>query len=580
MSYQVLARKWRPRNFSELVGQEHVVRPLVNALDHNRLHHAFLFTGTRGVGKTTIARILAKSLNCETGVSSQPCGKCSACTEVDAGRFIDLIEVDAASRTKVDDTRELLDNVQYAPTRGRYKVYLIDEVHMLSGHSFNALLKTLEEPPPHVKFLLATTDPQKLPVTVLSRCLQFNLKRLAPEQIGAQLTKILEAEKITYDEPSIALLARGADGSVRDGLSLLDQAIAFGGGKVAEGEVRSMLGSIDQDTIDRVLRALTANDARELLATVATALEHGTDLEALLDELLRALHAIALAQIDAALAPDERLRAHAVALAKEDVQLYYQIGVLGRRDLPYAPDPRSGVEMTLLRMLAFRPVEGQGTRKIPSAPAVSKSSPVSTGATNFRPSPIEQSVRASEHGSLPSPSGRRDGDEGARTGSVLAGRGEGVRETPPFAAKDFPHPSPLPEGEGIKTNIGNWSEVVAQLKLTGFARELANNTMLESYTDGVLALVLDDSCGRLLNKERESELKQALDAQLGGVLKLSIRIGKPPTETPAKERNRLQDERQQAAVRAIQDDPTVQALQQRFGARVNPNSIRPKVPEA
>ncbi|HKQ30634.1 MAG TPA: DNA polymerase III subunit gamma/tau, partial [Burkholderiales bacterium] len=341
MSYQVLARKWRPHNFSELVGQEHVVRPLINALDHNRLHHAFLFTGTRGVGKTTIARVLAKSLNCETGVTSKPCGKCSACLEVDEGRFVDLIEVDAASRTKVDDTRELLDNVQYAPTRGRYKVYLIDEVHMLSGHSFNALLKTLEEPPPHVKFLLATTDPQKLPVTVLSRCLQFNLKRLSAEQIGEQLKKILDAEKIPHDDLSLTLLARAADGSMRDGLSLLDQAIAFGGGKLADNDVRTMLGTIDRDTVDRCLRALADANAKDLLAAVADAVEHGTDLEALLEEVLRSLHEIAVAQADAGSAADERIGAHASAFESEDVQLYYQIGVIGRRDLPYAPDPRS-----------------------------------------------------------------------------------------------------------------------------------------------------------------------------------------------------------------------------------------------
>ncbi|HWP94547.1 MAG TPA: DNA polymerase III subunit gamma/tau, partial [Gammaproteobacteria bacterium] len=293
MSYQVLARKWRPRSFAELVGQSHVVRALVNALDNDRLHHAFLFTGTRGVGKTTLARILAKSLNCETGVSSKPCGQCSACVEVDEGRFIDLIEVDAASRTKVEDTRELLDNVQYAPSRGRYKVYLIDEVHMLSGHSFNALLKTLEEPPPHVKFLLATTDPQRLPVTVLSRCLQFNLKRLSAEEIAAQLEKILAAENVEHDAASVRLLARAADGSLRDGLSLLDHAIAFGGGRLAETDVRAMLGTIDQDATERLLVGLAANDAPALLAVVADVVDHGTDCSTLLDELLLALHRIA-----------------------------------------------------------------------------------------------------------------------------------------------------------------------------------------------------------------------------------------------------------------------------------------------
>src|SRR3972149_5237205 len=286
MSYQVLARKWRPRRFADLVGQTHVSRALINGLDHDRLHHAFLFTGTRGVGKTTIARILAKCLKCEAGGSSQACNNCQSCREVDEGRFVDLIEVDAASRTKVDDTRELLDNVQYAPTRGRYKVYLIDEVHMLSGHSFNALLKTLEEPPPHVKFLLATTDPQNPPVTVLSRCLQFNLKRLDPDQIGGQLRRILDAEGVACDDASVALLARAADGSLRDGLSLLDQAIAYGGGKIAEPEVRAMLGTIDQDAVDRLLRGLAAGDAKELISVVAAVAELGIGLGTLLDELL------------------------------------------------------------------------------------------------------------------------------------------------------------------------------------------------------------------------------------------------------------------------------------------------------
>ncbi len=546
MSYQVLARKWRPRNFSELVGQDHVVRPLINALDHNRLHHAFLFTGTRGVGKTTIARILAKSLNCETGVTSQPCGKCSACTEVDEGRFVDLIEVDAASRTKVDDTRELLDNVQYAPARGRYKVYLIDEVHMLSGHSFNALLKTLEEPPPHVKFLLATTDPQKLPVTVLSRCLQFNLKRLSTTQIADQLKKILDAEKIAHDDNAVALLARGADGSMRDGLSLLDQAIAFGAGKISEAEVRSMLGTIDQDTIERLLRALAENDPRALLTAVTDAVEHGTDLEALLDELLRALHEIALAQADSALIEDERLRAHARATAPEDVQLYYQIGVLGRRDLPYAPDPRSGVEMTLLRMLAFRPVDGATVSKSQGAAAASRTAPSST-ATMVTPKPATTEMRA-----IPAAS------------------------RPVAAAVAAPIPT-SPSSTKPTTAIENWNEFATQLKLSGFVRELANNTMLESYADGVLTLILDEACAKLLNKEREAELKQAIEAQLGGSIRLTLRLGKPVAETPAKERNRMLDERQQAAQRAIQDDPTVQALEERFGARVDPNSIRPKV---
>ncbi len=360
MSYQVLARKWRPRNFSEMVGQEHVLRALINALDNDRLHHAFLFTGTRGVGKTTIARILAKSLNCEKGVSSTPCGVCSACTEIDEGRFIDLIEVDAASRTKVDETRELLDNVQYTPSRGRYKVYLIDEVHMFSNHSFNALLKTLEEPPPHVKFLLATTDPQKLPVTILSRCLQFNLKRLPLALIAQHLGRILKEEGIAQDPAALTLLARGADGSVRDGLSLLDQAIAFGSGKVMADDVRSMLGTIEQTHIHDLITTLADGDAAAVLARIEQLAEFTPDFAGVLGELLSTLQRVAVAQavpdaFDDSYGDRERILDHAQRIAAEDLQLFYQIGLIGRRDLPLSPDPRGGFEMIMLRMLAFRP---------------------------------------------------------------------------------------------------------------------------------------------------------------------------------------------------------------------------------
>ncbi|MFW1676973.1 DNA polymerase III subunit gamma/tau [Pontibacter sp. JAM-7] len=362
MSYQVLARKWRPSRFQEMVGQEHVLKALVNALDDNRLHHAYLFTGTRGVGKTSIARLFAKSLNCETGISSQPCGACSACREIAEGRFVDLIEVDAASRTKVEDTRELLENVQYAPTHGRFKVYLIDEVHMLSTHSFNALLKTLEEPPPHVKFLLATTDPQKLPVTILSRCLQFNLKNLVPERIVGHLTHVLTEEQISFEELALWMLARAADGSMRDALSLTDQAIAFGAGQVIEADVRAMLGTIDQHLVFRIIEALASGDAAALLQTVAEVSEYSPDFSALLGDLLTVLHRLAICQtlpegIDNSLGDEQRVRSLAAMLTAEDVQLYYQIGLNGRRDLPYVPDAREGLEMVLLRMLAFRPAD-------------------------------------------------------------------------------------------------------------------------------------------------------------------------------------------------------------------------------
>lgn len=398
MSYQVLARKWRPRTFREMVGQTHVLRALINALDHQRLHHAYLFTGTRGVGKTTIARIMAKCLNCEQGVSSTPCGQCSVCTEIDEGRFVDLIEVDAASKTRVEDTREMLDNVQYMPTRGRYKVYLIDEVHMLSTSSFNALLKTLEEPPPYVKFLLATTDPQRLPATVLSRCLQFSLKNMPPEPIVGHLQHVLTSEKIPYEDDALWLLGRAADGSMRDAMSLTDQAVSFGDGSVMADDVRAMLGTLDQGQIYGVLKALIAGDARAALSATAHLADHGPDWAGVLAEILNALHRIAIAQlmpdaIDNSQGDREQVLELAGITPPEDVQFYYQLGLTGRRDLPLAPDPRDGFEMVLLRMLAFRPANLPGTP--PSTPL---QQPESTGQTTAPPV-AQQGSSAAEQGS-------------------------------------------------------------------------------------------------------------------------------------------------------------------------------------
>jgi DNA polymerase-3 subunit gamma/tau len=559
MSYQVLARKWRPRRFEDLVGQGHVVRALVNGLDNDRLHHAFLFTGTRGVGKTTIARILAKSLNCEKGVSSKPCGECSACREVDEGRFVDLIEVDAASRTKVDETRELLDNVQYAPSRGRYKVYLIDEVHMLSSHSFNALLKTLEEPPPHVKFLLATTDPQKLPVTVLSRCLQFTLFRMTPEQVEEQLKKILDAEKIEYELPALTLLARGADGSMRDGLSLLDQAIAFGGGTVREAEVREMLGTIDQNSIWQLLEALAGSNASQLIATVSDAAQRSLDYASMLDELLNALHRIALVQADGALIDtlyaEERAQIARFAgiLSREDVQLYYQIGLIGRRDLPLAPDGRGGLEMVLLRMLAFRPAD---------AASATGAAPAGGGATRASQTPATAATAAPASAASPA------------TSAVAP---PPVENTSPVAT---PAPVAAPPVAQATTRTAltseSWSNVVEQLKLTGLNHQLANNAALESFDGSTAQLVLDQAYAQLHTRERESALAAALERYYGKPVKLSLRIGKPNAETPALEKQRIADERQVAAVQAIENDPNVAAFEEQLGARVRTETIRPK----
>ncbi len=385
MSYLVLARKWRPRTFEELVGQDHVRRALTNALDSGRIHHAFLFTGTRGVGKTTIARIFAKSLNCELGVSSKPCGECGACKDIDAGRFVDLLEVDAASRTKVDDTRELLDNVQYAPARGRCKVYLIDEVHMLSTHSFNALLKTLEEPPPHVKFLLATTDPQKLPVTVLSRCLQFHLRRLPLAQIQERLASIAQAEKVEFEQAALRAIARSAEGSMRDALSLLDQVLAFGGGRAVESEVRALLGTLDRRHVEAILNALAARDGAALMACVAQLDERAPDYDQALGELAAAIQRMALLQALPELRGEDEeqdalLARLAARFSPEDLQLLYQIGIMARRDLDFAPDARGGFEMALLRMLAFRP-ETTGSAAAPPPAAASRRAPPSATVT-------------------------------------------------------------------------------------------------------------------------------------------------------------------------------------------------------
>jgi DNA polymerase-3 subunit gamma/tau len=525
MSYQVLARKWRPRKFAEMVGQEHVLRALVNALDNDRLHHAYLFTGTRGVGKTTVARIFAKSLNCERGVSAEPCGQCSSCTEIDEGRFVDLIEVDAASRTKVEDTRELLENVQYAPTRGRYKVYLVDEVHMLSTHSFNALLKTLEEPPPHVKFLLATTDPQKLPATVLSRCLQFNLKRLPLPMIAGHLEHLLQAEGVEYQTGALRLLARAADGSMRDALSLLDQAIAYVGGRVLETEVRAMLGTIEQGYVVELLRALAAADGAALLEAVERLSQHTPDYEGVLAEVLTYLQQIAIAQVvpaalDEHLEEREAVRELAQRMLVEDVQLYYQIGLIGRRDLQLAPDLRGGLEMVLLRMLAFRPASGE-----------------------------EQSVSATG-----APTGR-DAKSPARDVKTAA-------------------PPPTPMG-GEPEADGNWPALIESMNLKGVLRELAMNCAVGRKDGDRWYLLLDPSHQQLLSRERRQRLEQQLRQRLQREIRLEIEMAGGSDATPAQQARQEAELRQTAAIHAIESDPNIKAIQQAFDATLHPESIRP-----
>jgi DNA polymerase-3 subunit gamma/tau len=546
MSYTALARKWRPRRFDELTGQEHVLRALSNALDSGRVHHAFLFTGTRGVGKTTIARILAKCLNCEVGVSSRPCGVCASCREIDEGRFIDLIEVDAATNTKVDDTRELLDNVQYAPSRGRYKVYLIDEVHMLTQHSFNALLKTLEEPPPHVKFLLATTDPHKLPVTVLSRCLQFNLKRLPVALIGERMRTILQAEGLPFDAPAVRLLAQAADGSMRDGLSLLDQLIAYGGGRVEEDAARAMLGTVDRTQVARLAGLLADGEPGALLAFVQQVDEWAPDYGQLLEALAALLARVTMRQVVPGyegdeLHPPELLEALAARIGAEDLQLYYQTAILGRRDLSLAPDPRIGFEMTLLRMAAFRLAnDGATAAPVQRNPA----SGLAAGSAIAAPAaPAAPASRA--------------------TGPVVA-------------AAPGPGPSAGLGQAGPPLEPGRWVELVAALDIGGMVRQLAAHCALVAVDGAILRLALDPKQQHLRTAGAVEKLAQALSRHHGSTLRVEIELVEPAVETPALAEERHARAEIDAARGALESDPTVRALQDRFGATLQADSVRPR----
>ncbi|WP_129777561.1 DNA polymerase III subunit gamma/tau [Peristeroidobacter soli] len=559
MSYLALARKWRPRSFTELAGQDHVMRALVNALQTGRVHHAFLFTGTRGVGKTTIARILAKSLNCETGMTPTPCGVCSACREIDEGRFVDLIEVDAASRTKVDDTRELLDNVQYAPARGRYKVYLIDEVHMLSTHSFNALLKTLEEPPPHVKFLLATTDPQKLPVTVLSRCLQFNLKRFPPAMILNRLKFICEQESIEFEIDALRMVARAAEGSMRDALSLLDQVIAFGGGKLTAEDTRTMLGTLDRAQVFGIVEALMARDARKVLDRVNELDEHAPDYREVLAELASLLQKLALLQAVPDLQIDESddvetYKKLAAAITPEDAQLFYQIAIVGRRDLELAPDARGGFEMVLLRMLAFSAQEVVASAgSAPSAaPAPARSAGASSGGG------VPASVRAAAAAPAPTQS---------PAPAVQAAH----------AAPSAPAAPAAPAA--ASGSDGDWNAMVAQMGLGGITRQLAANCAFLGRQGNKVRLSLAPEGAHYRTAMMEEKLKQALSTYYGESVVLEFVEGEASggevMNTPARQLKAAADDRLQNARSSIENDPNIRAMKEIFGATVTPESIRP-----
>jgi len=626
----VLARKWRPRSFREMVGQGHVLKALINALDSQRLHHAYLFTGTRGVGKTTIARIMAKCLNCEHGVSSTPCGECSICREIDEGRFVDLIEVDAASKTKVEDTRELLDNVQYMPSRGRYKVYLIDEVHMLSTSSFNALLKTLEEPPPHVKFLLATTDPQKLPPTVLSRCLQFSLKNMPPESIVGHLSHVLESENIPFEEQALWLLGRAADGSMRDAMSLTDQAVSFGEGKVIAEDVRAMLGTLDQGQVFTVVQALLSGDAQAMLLAIAELAEQGPDWQGVLAELLSALHRIAIAQvlpsaIDNGQGDKEQILQLAQAMPAEDAQFYYQVALMGRRDLPLSPDPRDGFEMVMLRMLAFRPASLPGAPSTPLVfnqpkssepvmasapqPAPVKLASVTPIAATVSTEPVEQSeqllsptaAELEQHAELAvepeiqqahtlTPDSLPETVETVLYETVNYTEDDDalddeMQDIPDYSYLDYvesqsttdsipdndlkPH---IPPATGL---AARWISLYPQLEISGMTANIARNCALMKEEGNTWLLHLDSEQSALFNETQQQRISEAVNTQLGQEIELQIEIAPLTVETPALDLARKRAHQQLDAEASLEQDPLIQAFKQELGAIFCADTIKP-----
>ncbi len=567
MSYQVLARKWRPKSFETLVGQDHVVRALTNALTQNRLHHAYLFTGTRGVGKTTLARILAKSLNCETGISATPCGICAACTEIDRGRFVDLIEVDAASNTQVDAMRDLLDNAQYSPTAGRFKVYIIDEVHMLSKSAFNAMLKTLEEPPAHVKFILATTDPQKVPVTVLSRCLQFNLRQMASPSITGHLQNILTQENIAYEPAALHLIARAAAGSMRDALSLTDQAIAYGGQTVNEAEVRAMLGAVDQSYLYQLLDALLAHDGNAIMAGAKLMQQRSLSFEAALNDLAQLLHQIAVTQtVPDSIADDLPERGIIIGFAEkmsaETLQLYYQIALLGRRDIALAPDEFAGFTMSLLRMLAFTPNE---------AAVVNNNKAASKATTPPVAAPIAKlTATAALTSNVTNSIAVKEFDQAFEQPSEIT---KPLRTNPDTASVENNLPSDEDASSDIKSFSGDWRALVDELKL-GLARALAQQCELMSYDNHSISLSVPESQKHLLSPNYQEKLSGAITQYYGKKIRLQFSIG-GTGNTPAKQISQEKAHAQANAESAIEQDSFVQALINDFGAQIIPNSIKP-----
>ncbi|SUX56454.1 DNA polymerase III subunit gamma/tau [Chromobacterium vaccinii] len=637
MSYQVLARKWRPKRFADLVGQEHVVRALSNALKEQRLHHAYLLTGTRGVGKTTIARILAKSLNCETGTTAEPCGECQACRQIDTGRFVDLLEIDAASNTGIDNIREVLENAQYAPTMGRFKVYIIDEVHMLSKSAFNAMLKTLEEPPGHVKFILATTDPQKVPVTVLSRCLQFSLRNMTPQQVSTHLAHMLDVEGIQYEAPALALLGRAASGSMRDAQSLLDQAIAYGLGEVKEDGVRAMLGAVDRRYLFTLLQALAAADGPALMAEADRLAERGVSFDSALSELAVLLQQLALAQtVPTALAADEPERdtlfALADAIAPQDVQLYYQIAIHGRKDLALAPDEHAGFNMALLRMLAFHPVNAPAESAAPARPAAPsqpRPAPASAASVASASVPAERGMspaaRALQAAGLggqpqgkpraaePAPAAEPEPEPAPRPQPAAKAqpKPEAMPESrpPPTPSQAVPKPEPViqeAEDERDEEEIvdapwsdddampaymqqppledepssysfdGDWQRLVADMGVKlGAARMLAHNAVLKSWSQDRLELAVPESFRHMSGRDYQEKLKAALAERFGHAVDLAVTVEELGMETPAMTDARLRQEQLAVARECMQNDPVVQQMVREFGATLLIETIQP-----